>query len=177
MRRSFPSLLWTGSGVLLILAGIISFLRPDAILNAVAVLFGVVLFILGIYDLTIYFGMRGVLGGSGWLLINGASTLLLSVLLLFRSDSVVRALPLLLGGWLLISGISRSAHALRLRRIGNDDWGWMCGCGSLLALCGLLFLFAPFVGLTAIGAVMGFALFLVGAVILLSAYLAGRFWF
>ena len=45
-----------------------------------------------------------------------------------------------------------------------------------MGFCGLLFLFAPLAGLTAIGAVLGFALFFVGTVILLGAYLANRFW-
>lgn len=110
------------------------------------------------------------------MLFDGAATLLLALLLLFGSSRIVRSLPLLLGAWLLISGLSRTANALRLRSFGSDDWSWVLGCGALMGFCGLLFLFAPLAGLTAIGAVLGFALFLVGTVILLGAYLANRFW-
>lgn len=127
-------------------------------------------------DFAVYFGTRGIRDGAWWMLFDGAATLLLALLLLFGSSRIVRSLPLLLGAWLLISGLSRTANALRLRSFGSDDWSWVLGCGALMGFCGLLFLFAPLAGLTAIGAVLGFALFLVGTVILLGAYLANRFW-
>ena len=176
VRRSFPGLLWTTSGVLMIVAGLLSFLRPDAILSAAAVLFGIVLLFSAFSDFAVYFGTRGIRDGAWWMLFDGAATLLLALLLLFGSSRIVRSLPLLLGAWLLISGLSRTANALRLRSFGSDDWSWVLGCGALIGFCGLLFLFAPLAGLTAIGAVLGFALFLVGTVSLLGAYLANRFW-
>lgn len=176
MQGSVPRLLWKISGVVLILAGLASFLHPDALLGAVAALFGVVLLLTGLFDLLLYRQIRQVAAGGGWILCEGVASLGLSVLMLFFNDLVVLSLPLLLGAWLLISGISRSLYALRCRSFAYFDWSWTLGCGALLGICGLLFLLAPLAGLHAIGALMGFALFVVGALLLLTSYLSEKFW-
>lgn len=176
MRASVLKLLWKISGVALILAGLVSFLHPDALLGAAAVLFGLVLLLTGTFDLLLYRRIQKIMAGGIWVLCEGLSNLGLSLLLIFFSDWVVLSLPLFLGAWLLICGFSRAFYALRCRGFAYFDWSWTLGCGVLLGICGLLFLLAPLAGLHAIGALMGFALFVVGALLLLTSYLSEKFW-
>ena len=71
------------SGALLIAAGIYCLCNQDVAVMSAGLLLGVFMLISGIAEIVVFAGTSGLLLGSGWLLLDGVLTVILS--LLFRA--------------------------------------------------------------------------------------------
>ena len=103
-------------GLVYVVAGIFLLVHPVAGLIGITAILGAYLLIRGIFELIAGLSMRGV-GGSTWLLINGAISLILAFLIWRHLPySAEWFLGTLLGFAILFTGISRLALALTARR-------------------------------------------------------------
>ncbi len=104
-------------GLAYVLAGIFLLVHPVAGLVGITAVVGAYLLLRGIFELIAGLSMRGV-GGSTWLLLNGAISLLLAFLIWRHLPySAEWFLGTLIGFALLFTGISRLALALTARRL------------------------------------------------------------
>lgn len=104
-------------GLAYLLAGIFLLVHPVAGLVGITAILGAYLLIRGIFELIAAFSMRGV-GGRGWLLFNGAISLILAFMIWRHLPySAEWFLGTLLGFAILFTGISRLALALTARRL------------------------------------------------------------
>ena len=102
------------SGVLLIVAGIYCLCNQDVAAMTAGVMVGVFMLISGVIEIIVFASTSGLLFGSGWLLLDGVLTVILSLFLLFNQWFTLLSLPLLFTLWLLFSGISRFVSASAL---------------------------------------------------------------
>ncbi len=104
-------------GIVYVLAGIFLLIHPVAGLVGITAFVGAYLLIRGIFELIAGLSMRGA-GGSAWLLVNGAISLILAFLIWRHLPySAEWFIGTLIGLALLFTGISRLAIALAARRL------------------------------------------------------------
>ena len=104
-------------GIAYVLAGIFLLIHPVAGLVGITAFVGAYLLIRGIFELIAGLSMRGA-GGSTWLLVNGAISLILAFLIWRHLPySAEWFIGTLIGFALLFTGISRLAVALTARRL------------------------------------------------------------
>ena len=150
------------SGVLLIVAGIYCLCNQDVAAMTAGVMVGVFMLISGVIEIIVFASTSGLLFGSGWLLLDGVLTVILSLFLLFNQWFTLLSLPLLFTLWLLFSGISRFVSAFDLRAMGVRGWGWVLAVGILLMVAGFICMMEPWVSVAAIGLTVGLAFLLEG---------------
>ncbi len=150
------------SGVLLIVAGIYCLCNQDVAAMTAGVMVGVFMLISGVIEIIVFASTSGLLFGSGWLLLDGVLTVILSLFLLFNQWFTLLSLPLLFTLWLLFSGISRFVSAFDLRAMGVRGWGWVLAVGILLMVAGFICMMDPWVSVAAIGLTVGLAFLLEG---------------
>lgn len=150
------------SGVLLIVAGIYCLCNQDVAAMTAGVMVGVFMLISGVIEIVVFASTSGLLFGSGWLLLDGVLTVILSLFLLFNQWFTLLSLPLLFTLWLLFSGISRFVSAFDLRAMGVRGWGWVLAVGILLMVAGFICMMDPWVSVAAIGLTVGLAFLLEG---------------
>ena len=150
------------SGVLLIVAGIYCLCNQDVAAMTAGVLVGVFMLVSGVIEIIVFASTSGLLFGSGWLLLDGVLTVILSLFLLFNQWFTLLSLPLLFTLWLLFSGISRFVSAFDLRAMGVRGWGWVLAVGILLMVAGFICMMDPWVSVAAIGLTVGLAFLLEG---------------
>lgn len=150
------------SGVLLIVAGIYCLCNQDVAAMTAGVMVGVFMLISGVIEIIVFASTSGLLFGSGWLLLDGVLTVILSLFLLFNQWFTLLSLPLLFTLWLLFSGISRFVSAFDLRAMGVRAWGWVLAVGILLMVAGFICMMDPWVSVAAIGLTVGLAFLLEG---------------
>jgi len=156
---------------------------------------GLILFLLGLYTLfntdtaadglILFFGISAVLGGVseiflaltnrdrdnwGGLLGEGVLDLLIGIILLAKPD-VANILPILIGIWILFSGISLLMRSLR----GSDQPEAAEGPGGLwlgivLIIVGLLAVINPFGAYQALMGFLGFSLLILGLIVMFVAW-------
>lgn len=162
------------AGVLLVAAGVAAIADPGGTLEWMSVMLGIVMLFSGISDIAIFASARRLMYGSGWFLINGILTVLMSMFILFDQAFTALTLPFVLGMWLLLSGISVFANSFDLQAFGVRGWGWFTFLGVIMTVGGFVSFIDPLAGAAAISWIVGLILILEGAAFFLWGCFAGR---
>lgn len=150
------------AGGLLVAAGIYCLCNQDIAVISAGVLLGAFMLAAGVAEIVVFSGAGRLLIGSGWLLLDGVLTVLMSLFLLFNQWFTLLSLPLLFTLWLLFSGVSRFVSAFDLRALGVRGWGWVLAVGTALMVFGFVCLMDPWVSVAAMGVTVGLVFILEG---------------
>ena len=142
------------SGVLLIAVGIYCLCNQDIAAATAGFMVGIFMLVSGIIEIVVFAVTSGLLFGSGWLLLDGVLTVILSLFLLFNQWFTIL--------WLLFSGISRFVSAFDLKALGVHNWGWVLAVGIVLMIAGFICMMDPLVSITAVGMTVGLVFLLEG---------------
>ena len=155
---------------------------------------GLILALLGLYTvfntetsaegLILFFGITALLSGAGeiftalsnrdqneWgaLLSEGVLDVLIGIILLSKPEAA-NLLPILIGIWILFSGISLLSRSLALRREGGEDWtNWLI-FSIVIIIVGFLVVTNPFGAYQTLMLFLGVSLILLGAVVMFIAW-------
>lgn len=149
-------------GVLLIAAGIYCLCNQDVAAMSAGIVLGLLMLIAGIVEIVIFAGTSRFILGSGWLLLDGVLTVVMSLFLLFNHWFTMMSLPILFTVWLLFSGVSRFVSAFDLKALGMRGWGWILALGIVLLVFGVVCMMDPWVSVVAVGVTVGLVLILEG---------------
>ena len=162
MRTKTVRILNIVAGILLIAAGIYCLCNEDVAVLSAGLMLGIFMLAAGIAEIVVFAGTSGVLIGSGWLLLDGVLTVIMSLFLLFNQWFTLLSLPFIFTVWLMFSGISRFVSAFDLHALGVRGWGWVLAVGILLMVAGFICMMDPWVSITAVGMTVGLVFLLEG---------------
>ena len=162
MRTKTVRILNIVAGILLIAAGIYCLCNEDVAVLSAGLMLGIFMLAAGIAEIVVFAGTSGVLIGSGWLLLDGVLTVIMSLFLLFNQWFTLLSLPFLFTVWLMFSGISRFVSAFDLHALGVRGWGWVLAVGILLMVAGFVCMMDPWVSAAAVGVTVGLVFLLEG---------------
>jgi uncharacterized membrane protein HdeD (DUF308 family) len=152
--------LWVVFGVLSLLAGVVALVNPGLSLLAIAILFGCYLIVSGFFDV-----LAGTTAGDADTLrrilavLLGILSLIAGILVLLRPGAGLFALVLIVGVYLVVSGVIQLAAAI------SDDLGWLtAGLGLVNLILGIIILAVPGLGLVTFAILFGVGLVVRGAV-------------
>jgi len=132
-------------GVLGIAVGILAIIYPDLALATIALLFAVWAIASGAAQLTAGWRVAEARGKSWPFLVSGAVSVIAGILAVLYPDVTILYLILLLGAWILISGMMEVYTAWRIRNEVTGEWILALG-GALRVIAGILILAMPYVG-------------------------------
>ena len=150
------------AGVLLIAAGVYCLCNQDIAALTAGLMVGIFMLVSGVIEIVVFAATSGVLFGSGWLLLDGILTVILSLFLLFNQWFTMMSLPILFTVWLLFSGVSRFVSAFDLKALGMRGWGWILALGIVLLVFGVVCMMDPWVSVVAVGVTVGLVFILEG---------------
>lgn len=162
MRTKTVRILNIVAGILLIAAGIYCLCNEDVAVLSAGLMLGVFMLAAGIAEIVVFAGTSGMLIGSGWLLLDGVLTVIMSLFLLFNQWFTLLSLPFIFTVWLMFSGISRFVSAFDLHALGVRGWGWVLAVGILLMVAGFICMMDPWVSAAAVGVTVGLVFLLEG---------------
>lgn len=156
-------------GVLFIGLAILLLVFPTTGYQTLAIIFAVMMFTTGLFEIIFAVTNRHVLPGWGWYLALGILDLGIGVVLIINPILSQGILPYLLAFWLMFRSFSLIGSSIELERFGNGNWGWYLAIGILAILCAIGILFFPEAGAFSIVYIVAFTfLFLGVARIMLS---------
>lgn len=126
----FTGLLFTGTGIFLVAHGGLTFM-------SMAFIVGLVFAVAGVIECLSYNSYRGDEETKSWILIDGTCTFMLGVLILMNKLSAEAAVPLVLGLWILFSGIRNFVHAWEKIDVRGDGFYGMLLIGLVNIIFGL----------------------------------------
>lgn len=159
-------------GILLILLGIFSLIRPGSILTGIVVIYGVVAVITGIVDIVFYVRIDRHVGfGPTVALVTGVLSVMSGMMLLVYPGAGKWILSLLFPVWFITHCISRLSHLNTIRFIAGNFIYYFTMAANLIGLVlGILMVFRPFLSMLSAGWIIGFYLILLGADSIITAF-------
>ena len=103
MQKTTSRVLWVIVGVLLLITGIACLAHPAATLGGLSIFLGISMLFSGIVDLVIFGTAHNAMYGSGWTLLNGVLSILLSLFILGHMALTVLSISFIVGMWLVVS--------------------------------------------------------------------------
>ena len=176
MSRTTSRVLWIIAGVLLIIAGVTCIGSPETALGGLSILLGISMLFSGVVDILIFSVSHNLIYGSGWFLLDGILTVMLSIFLLANKGFTMMSLPYIMGMWLIFTGVGRFVSSFDLKRFGIGGWGWVTAIGVLLAAAGFMSFANPFAGAVVLGTLVSILLILQGAASVIWGIISLRFW-
>lgn len=146
-------------GVLGIAVGILAIIYPDLALATIALLFAVWAIASGFAQLTAGWRVAEARGKSWPFLVAGAVSVVAGVLALLYPATTILYLILLLGAWILVSGVMEVYSAWQIRNEVTGEW-ILALIGILRIAVGVIILAMPIVG-----ALLSAALFAIWALL------------
>ena len=110
----------------------------------------------GVVDIMIFATAGSSIYGSGWFLVDGILTVLLSIFLLCNQMFTM--------------------NSFDLRRFGVRGWGWVTAFGLLMAAAGFLSFMDPLAAAVTLSVLAGLFLMIQGVVSIAFGCLSVRFW-
>jgi uncharacterized membrane protein HdeD (DUF308 family) len=122
-------------GVLLIVTGILAIMQPGIAALAAELLLGWLLVFAGIVQIVYAIQERGK-DGFGLKILSAILTLLLGIFLLLRPVAGIASIALLIGAFMLASGVSSVMLAFKVKP--KQGWGWVLFDGILSIVIAVL---------------------------------------
>lgn len=129
-------------GVVAILLGIYMLFNPIETYIALSYIFALYFIVYGIYKIYVTYKEREEIPAWGWSLALGIITTILGLLLLLPGMAT-STFVYYVAFAVLFMGINTSISAFALKDMGDSYWGWSLGFGILTAILAVLMMFMP----------------------------------
>jgi uncharacterized membrane protein HdeD (DUF308 family) len=159
-------------GVLTVIAGAIVVANPGGTVLAFAVVFGIWLFVAGIFRLVTAFTSEGE-GHRALYAILGLLSIAVGLFMVRNVFDSLRIFAFVLGVFWVISGITDFFGGIFMRDLPHR--GWTIFIGALSVLAGIVVLAQPAISLTTLAWIIGIWLIVDGLMLCVSAFRVKKF--
>ena len=151
-------------GILLIILGIFSFVRPESMLSGFVMFFGFIALCVGILDIVFYVRTEEHMGFAPTIsLISGSLSVLAGLMLLVYPGAVKWAFALFFPMWFIAHCISRLSQLPMIRVWTSKGHYYFVMVANIIGLClGVLMLIRPIVTIVSLSYLIGIDLILLG---------------
>jgi uncharacterized membrane protein HdeD (DUF308 family) len=132
------------AGILCILLGIVVFAFPLGSYVTLAILFGVLLLLVGAAKLISASTSANFFMMRGYVIVSGVLDLLIGIFLCIYPGITLAALPVMMGFWMLYNSFVLIGFSGDFDTFGIPGSGWVIGGGILLLILSILVLVNPF---------------------------------
>lgn len=158
--------------LIFILTGIFLLLRPETAINIICYVLGLLLLLSGVVSIVQFFSDKTSDNYLSFSFIFGAFVFIFGLIILIKPAIVASIIPLLLGVWMLINGVTKLSYSLTINKFNNSTVSII---GSILIIIlGILLIFNPFAGAKSLVQIIGIS-FIVYSVIDLAESIALTF--
>lgn len=124
------------AAVLFLMLGIILILYPDSVVNFLAIVLGIILLLLGASKLIIYLKNKKIEDNTNNLII-AIVLMIVGIITMFLSNVIAFAVRLIIGGWLLYSGVVKLVVSLKAKEANIKTWYIPLISSIVMLVCGL----------------------------------------
>ena len=151
-------------GIMLVVLGIFTFIRPGSTLTGIVILYGLVAVITGISDLIFYVRTERYTGfGPAVSLIAGIFSIMAGVMLLVYPGAGRWVMVLLLPLWFIAHCVSRLSHLNFIRVTAGEIYYWFALIVNIIGIIlGIMMIARPMLSLFSAGFLIGTYLILLG---------------
>lgn len=140
--------------IILFIVGLFLLVKPETTLHAISYIVGIILILWGIVPIISYFTNKESQSYLEFSFIIGVFSLIFGVIIIINPDIIGSIIPLLLGIWMVINGITKLQCVLSLRK-NNVDTTTSMVISLVILICGIILIFNPFKGAVVLTKIIG----------------------
>ena len=134
--------------IIFVIFGVLLVARPDATVGAISVILGIVFIAMGVLKLIEYYTSDTK---EDWLLTISLVSVIFGVVILFASDSVLAFFRVILGIWIIVTGVMDLQTIMVWKQVKSPYWTTSLILTILMILAGIIILINQQIVLTAVG--------------------------
>lgn len=124
--------------ILFLIIGILLFSNPGGVVKFITYIIGILFIIMGIGKTVSYYRMSKKMNINNTSdLVLGIVAITLGIVVIFCSSAIEFVIRLVMGGWILYSGIVKLVYAINLRDSKVNSWLYVLIVSILMIICGL----------------------------------------
>lgn len=164
------------TSILSIILGIIIIANPSKTMAFFAILFSITIIIVGIATLYNAFIIRYQYSKSKiiYYIIEGIISIVLGIMLLSSYDALKNFIPLLIGFWIALKGVTSIVSALEMKKFNNPRWNIFLFVGIIFLIFAFLIAAFPIIISVYLSLIIGIFLIITGVLLLLYIYYINR---
>lgn len=174
MKNAKKWWLLTTTGVLITLLGVWVYQKPVENYIALSVLFSVIIFTSGIFEILFAVSNRTFTKGWGWTFFVGIFDLIIGLILMSQEHITMAILPIIFGIWLIFRGITQISRGIFLKEANFPGWGWSVFGGVLVVIFGFMMINHPFFGAISIVIWTSLSLIVLGIFTIIFSFVIKR---
>lgn len=155
------------AGLLCLVMGIVVFVFPLESYVTLAILFGVLMLVVGAIQLIVASTSGNYLTMRGYFVVGGVMDLILGIFLCIYPGVTLVALPIMMGFWMMYNSFVLIGFSGDFETFGIPGSGWVIGGGILLLVLSILVLVNPFgAGIATVVVLAGVGLIVFGILLI-----------
>lgn len=160
--------------VFYVLLGLVLIIWPASSALTICYAVGALFILAGLFYSICYFTKNHYNSMLGQSLAIGLVLLVIGLFVILRAESILKAMPFMIGVLLVFDSATKVQAALDLRRTGYSRWSSALLIGAVTAVLGLILIWNPFSAVVVLNIFIGVCLILNAVANLLSALLLSR---
>ena len=134
--------------------GLILMINPQTVLSIIFYLIGALFLVAGALKLIAYFANRGKYDLQNQDLAFGFIAVVAGLVVILGKDTIAGLLGIVIGIWIIYSGLIRLGLAFNLRKVKSEFWIIVTILAAIMVVCGIYMLADSNVVVTTIGLIM-----------------------
>ena len=158
--------------IIFILIGAFLLARPEDAIHLVSYALGIILVMWGLISVIQFFTDKESQNYLELSFIVGVFVLIFGIIVLIRPNTIASIIPLLLGIWMLINGVTKLSYALTLNKDKNASGSIIVSI--LIVILGILLIFNPFAGAKTLVQILGVSIIIYSLLDLIECFTIRR---
>lgn len=134
--------------------GLVLMFNPAQVLTIICYILGAIFIILGGVKIAAYFMAKGKYDIYNYDFAFGIIALIAGIVIIFASETIMKILAIVIGVWIIYSGLVRLGLAFKLRKAKSDFWITVAVIAVIIIICGLYMVIDSSVIVSTIGLIM-----------------------
>ena len=154
--------------IIFILIGAFLLARPEDAIHLVSYALGIILVLWGLISMIQFFTDKESQSYLDFGFIVGVFVFIFGVIILIKPNTIASIIPLLLGIWMLINGVTKLSYALTLNN--NKNAAGSIIVAILIIILGILLVFNPFAGAKTLVQILGISIIIYSILDLIECF-------
>lgn len=154
--------------IIFILIGAFLLARPEDAIHLVSYALGIILVLWGLISIIQFFTDKESQSYLDFGFIVGVFVFIFGVIILIKPNTIASIIPLLLGIWMLINGVTKLSYALTLNN--NKNAAGSIIVAILIIILGILLVFNPFAGAKTLVQILGISIIIYSILDLIECF-------
>lgn len=157
------------SSIILIVIGLLLFLKPDGALKTLAYVIGGLILVFGIFGVARF--SKSEKKGLNFDLVYAILSFIAGLIIIVNYETLMSIIPIVLGIWIIINSAIKIQYSFYIKSDNSKKWVATLVMSLITLICGMILLFNPFEIVKTVTRVVGLFIIIYAVIDLIESFM------